>query len=126
MIPSRTMKLGGVHHVSINVHDADLTGRFYIEVLGLESLARPNFPFKGHWFRAGTQEIHLIEVADHKAPDGQHFAFGVDDIDAVCASLAERGVKVSKPVDIPGAGRQAFFRDPSGNLVELNQPRRPS
>jgi predicted enzyme related to lactoylglutathione lyase len=33
-------------------------------------------------------------------------------------------VKVSKPMTIPGAGRQAFFRDPSGNLVELNQPRK--
>jgi catechol 2,3-dioxygenase-like lactoylglutathione lyase family enzyme len=118
------MKLGGVHHVSINVHDAELTGRFYTEVLGLEKLPRPDFPFKGLWLRAGGQEIHLIEVADHHAPEGQHFAFGVDDIDDVCAALDARGVKVSKPMTIPGAGRQAFFRDPSGNLVELNQPRR--
>jgi glyoxylase I family protein len=118
------MKLGGVHHVSINVHDADLTGRFYTEVLGLESLPRPDFPFKGHWFRAGAQEIHLIEVADFQPPEGQHFAFAVDDIDAVCEALGEKGVKVSKPMTIPGAGRQCFFRDPSGNLIELNQPRK--
>jgi catechol 2,3-dioxygenase-like lactoylglutathione lyase family enzyme len=120
------MKLGGVHHVSINVHDADLTGRFYTEVLGLESLPRPDFGFKGHWFRAGAQEIHLIEVADFKAPEGQHFAFAVDDIDAVCAALGAKGVKVSKPMAIPGAGTQCFFRDPSGNLIELNQPRKTS
>ena len=120
------MKLGGVHHVSINVHDADLTGRFYGEVLGLEPLPRPDFGFKGHWFRAGGQEIHLIEVADHHAPEGQHFAFSVDDIDAVCEALGAKGVKVSAPMAIPGAGKQAFFRDPSGNLVELNQPRRTS
>jgi catechol 2,3-dioxygenase-like lactoylglutathione lyase family enzyme len=118
------MKLGGVHHVSINVHDAEVTGRFYTEVLGLETLPRPDFPFKGLWLRAGGQEIHLIEVADHRAPEGQHFAFGVDDIDAVCDALHARGVNVSKPMTIPGAGRQAFFRDPSGNLVELNQPRK--
>ncbi len=116
------MKLGGVHHVSINVHDAEATGRFYTDVLGLETLPRPNFPFKGLWLRAGGQEIHLIEVADHRAPEGQHFAFRVDDIDAVCAALTARGVSVSAPRDVPGAGKQAFLRDPSGNLLELNQP----
>ena len=118
------MKLGGVHHVSINVHDAELTGRFYTEVLGLETLPRPDFPFKGLWLRAGGQEIHLIEVANHNTPEGQHFAFRVDDIDGVCEELAARGVKVSKPMIVPGAGRHAFLRDPSGNLVELNQPRK--
>lgn len=109
--------------MSLNVHDAAETGRFYTEVLGLEVLPRPDFPFKGLWLRAGGQEIHLIQVENHHAPEGQHYAFRVDDIDAVCAELGARGVKVSKPMDVPGAGRQAFFRDPSGNLVELNQPR---
>ncbi|MBM4335948.1 MAG: lactoylglutathione lyase [Deltaproteobacteria bacterium] len=116
------MKLGGVHHVSINVHDADLVGRFYTDVLGLETLPRPDFPFKGLWLRAGGQQIHLIEVAGHVAPEGQHFAFEVDDIESICAALAARGVTVSPPRTLPGAGRQAFFRDPSGNLIELNQP----
>jgi catechol 2,3-dioxygenase-like lactoylglutathione lyase family enzyme len=119
------MKLAGVHHVSLNVADAVEAGRFYTEVLGLETLPRPDFPFKGFWLRAGDQEIHLIEVSDHRVPGGEHFAFRVDDIDGVCAELAARGVKVSKPMDVPGAGRQAFLRDPAGNLLELNQPRRP-
>ena len=117
------MKLGGVHHVSLNVHDAAATGRFYTEVLGLEVLPRPNFPFAGWWLRAGDQEIHLIEVPDHRTPGGEHFAFKVDDIDVACAELADKGVKVSKPIDIPGGGRQCFFRDPAGNMIELNQPR---
>jgi catechol 2,3-dioxygenase-like lactoylglutathione lyase family enzyme len=118
------MKLAGVHHVSLNVDDAEKTGRFYIEVLGLEVLPRPDFPFKGYWLRSGAQEIHLIEVKDHRVPGGEHFAFGVEDIDATCRELEAHGVKVSKPMDIPGAGRQAFLRDPAGNLLELNQPRR--
>ena len=118
------MKLAGVHHVSLNEHDAELTGRFYTEVLGLEVLPRPDFPFKGLWLRAGAQELHLIEVENHRVPGGEHFAFRVDDVDAVCRELAERGVKVSKPMEVPGAGRQAFLRDPSGNLLELNQPRK--
>jgi glyoxylase I family protein len=118
------MKLSGVHHVSLNVDDAEKTGRFYIDVLGLEVLPRPDLGFPGYWLRAGEQEIHLIQVKDHRVPGGEHFAFRVDDVDAVCAELEERGVKVSQPMNLPGAGRQAFFRDPSGNLLELNQPRR--
>lgn len=118
------MKLAGVHHVSLNVDDNDKAARFYTDVLGLELLPRPDFGFKGTWLRAGNQEIHLIEVKDHRVPGGEHFAFQVDDIDATCAELAAHGVKVSKPMDIPGAGRQAFLRDPAGNLLELNQPRR--
>ena len=32
------------------------------------------------------------------------------------------GVEVSAPTDIDGVCRQAFFSDPTGNLIELNQP----
>lgn len=116
------MKLRGVHHVSINVRDVEEAGRFYTEVLGLETLPRPDFGFPGLWLRSEAQQIHLMQVEKHEAPEGQHFAFRVEDLDQVIEELGTHGVKVSKPFDIPGGGRQAFIRDPSGNLVELNQP----
>jgi catechol 2,3-dioxygenase-like lactoylglutathione lyase family enzyme len=116
------MALAGVHHVSLNVRDADEAVRFYREVLGLEQIPRPEFGFPGFWLRSGAQEIHLIEVADHRAPDGQHFAFRVDDIDGVVADIRRHGIEVSTPFHIPGGGRQSFLKDPSGNLIELNQP----
>lgn len=116
------MKHSGVHHVSVNVHDTEEAGRFYTDVLGLEVLPRPDFPFPGLWLECGGQQIHLIEVDDHSAPEGQHFALCVADIAAARAELLERDVKVSDIFDLPGAGRQCFFRDPSGNLIELNQP----
>ena len=108
------MKLAGVHHVSLNVDDAEKTGRFYIEVLGLEVLPRPNFPFKGYWLRTGGQEIHLIEVKDHRVPGGEHFAFGVEDLDATCRELEGHGVKVSQadghsrrwPAGVPARSRR--------------------
>lgn len=112
----------GVHHVSINVDDLDRARSFYVEALGLEPLPRPDFGFPGLWLRCGSQEIHLIQVAGHVAPRGQHFALRVDDIEAVCSELRRRGVEVSQVIDIPGAGRQVFFHDPAGNLIELNQP----
>jgi catechol 2,3-dioxygenase-like lactoylglutathione lyase family enzyme len=118
------MGIAGVHHVSLNVRDAEEAARFYREVLGLEPIPRPDFGFPGFWLRSGSQEIHLIQVADHHAPEGQHFAFRVDDIDGVVAAIRRHGVEVSDPFPVPGAGRQSFLKDPSGNLIELNQPTR--
>ena len=116
------MKLGGVHHVSINVDDNDACRAFYLDVLGLRELERPDFGFAGTWLETadGTQ-IHLMETADHVAPKGQHYAFLVDDLDDAISGLADAGVKVGDPREIPGVCRQAFFKDPAGNAIELNQ-----
>jgi catechol 2,3-dioxygenase-like lactoylglutathione lyase family enzyme len=116
------MKLHGVHHVSINVDDVEKTGRFYLDVLGLERLPRPDLGFPGLWLRAGGQEIHLMQVAEHRAPEGQHFALRVEDLDGALAELAARGVTTSRALRVPNGGRQAFLRDPAGNLIELHEP----
>ncbi len=117
------MHLSGVHHVSLNVDDVETAGRFYREVLGLEVLPRPDFGFPGLWLEAGGQQIHLIQVDDHRAPEGQHFAFRVEDLDAALEDLRGKGVETSPAFEVPGAGRQSFLRDPAGNIIELNQPK---
>ena len=116
------MKLHGVHHVSINVHDAAEVGRFYIDVMGLEKLPRPDFGIPGMWLQADGQQIHLIQVEGHEAPKGPHFAFRVDDIEQAISDLRDQGVEVSNAMQIPDVGRQCFLHDPAGNLIELNQP----
>ena len=112
-----------LHHVSINVTDVDRAVRFYAEVLGLEQLPRPDFDFGGAWLGVGNgRQVHLIQ-ADVPPDRGQHFAFQVDDIDATVAALRASGVDVRGPVDVGGtSARQAFFADPDGNRLELNQP----
>ena len=119
------MKLARVHHVSLNVGDVGEAGRFYLEVLGLEQIERPDFGFPGMWLQTGDTQIHLIEEQGHQAPEGQHFAFQVADIESTIADLRDQGIEVTDPIDIPGAGTQAFLKDPSGNLIELNQPSAP-
>ena len=117
------MKLDlGVHHVSINVDNLDACLDFYVEKLGLEVLPRPDFGFPGAWLRSGGQEVHLIQIEDHSAPKGQHFAFRVADLDATRVALEAAGVEVSKPFELPG-GRQSFLHDPAGNMLELNEPK---
>jgi catechol 2,3-dioxygenase-like lactoylglutathione lyase family enzyme len=115
------MEPQGVHHVSINVRDSATSVRFYTEVLGLSVRNdRPDFPFGGAWLDVGSQQLHLIEAPvpeDH----GQHFAIGVDDLDAVVHELRASGVEVPDPKPV-GTGRQTFVHDPDGNTVELHQP----
>jgi glyoxylase I family protein len=111
----------GVHHVSINVDDVDAALGFYVDVLGLTVRPdRPDFPFPGAWLDAGGQQVHLIGGTP-PTDNGQHFALGVSDLDAVIDEIRGRGIDVSSAVPV-GTGRQAFLHDPSGNKVELNQP----
>ncbi len=115
------MLVADIHHVSINVSDLDRALGFYVDVLGLSTLPRPDLAVDGAWLAAGDgREIHLI-VADVPGDLGQHFAFLVDDIDASCAELRGRDIDVAGPFPI-GTARQAFFHDPDGNRLELNQP----
>ena len=117
------MALVKFDHVNVRTANVVVMSAFYTEVLGLEQLPRPDFGFPGAWLCSEGQQIHLMQVEKHEAPEGQHFAFRIDDMDESIAELQGRGVKIKGPFDIPGSkARQAFLRDPSGNLIELNQP----
>lgn len=116
-----TSFIADLHHVSLNVEDVGRAEAFYVNVLGLTVLPRPDFPFPGRWLDAGAgRQVHLIQT--ERVPDdvGQHFAFRTTDLDALCAHLAEHDVKVGGPKPV-GAGRQAFFHDPDGNRLEIYQ-----
>ncbi len=113
--------LRGIHHVSLNVDDVDVAQRFYTQLLGMELLDRPDLGFPGAWLRAGEQEVHLLGIETDQRVKEQHFAFRVDNLDAVVAHLAEHDVQCSKPSIIKGVCAQAFTHDPSGNLIEFNQ-----
>ena len=111
----------GIHHVSINVTDTAAAVEFYTSVLGLTVREdRPDFSFNGAWLDLAGQQVHLLEI-DMPDDRGQHFAIGVADIDAAVADIRRHGVTVSDPKPV-GSGRQSFLHDPSGNMVELNQP----
>lgn len=116
------MLLNGVQHVSINVTDLDRASSFYIDKLGLAALPRPELGVEGIWLGAGDQEIHLIVSNDPTRAPGQHFAFGVDDLDGTVEQLQSMDIKVSTVNEIPNGARQCFIKDPEGNLLEFNQP----
>lgn len=110
-----------VHHVAINVADVDEAVAFYVEALGMSLRTdRPEFGFGGAWLDVGGQQLHLVEAEPPKSK-GQHFALQVADLDGAVEELRAGGYQVSDPSPV-GTGRQAFLMDPSGNLVELNEP----
>lgn len=115
------MQFSGIHHVSINVDDLDAARAFYVDGLGLKVLERPDLGFPGLWLDAGGQEIHLLAQNAGEPLEGQHFALGVDDLEAVRIHLEAAGITLSRPQTIPGICVQAFIKDPSNNLIEFNQ-----
>jgi lactoylglutathione lyase len=62
--------------------------------------------------------------AQVSAQDKVCLTFSVEDVDASCHQLKTQGIQLTaEPTDRPGWGiRTAHFRDPAGNLIEINQP----
>jgi len=120
-------------HTRLLVADFAACFRFYSDVLGL----KPRFgsqagPYEE--FQTGQVILALFEskgMADSlpgvelKPPgDSVVLTFEVDDVDAAYESLLARGVSfVAPPADRPAwLIRTAHFRDPAGNLLEINSP----
>jgi catechol 2,3-dioxygenase-like lactoylglutathione lyase family enzyme len=109
-----------LEHAALTVDDLDAALEFYA-LLGFDSIPRPDFGSPGAWLKAGDAQIHLV-VADDPAPHAlNHVALCVGDIEASVVDLRRKGLRVSDPSPV-GDGRQAFLKDPSGNLLELNEP----
>jgi catechol 2,3-dioxygenase-like lactoylglutathione lyase family enzyme len=70
------------------------------------------------------EEGWVYVVADAPRAGSALVALIVDDLDAVVTGIAERGIEADETSTIPGAARQAVYRDPDGNLVKFGQPLR--
>lgn len=69
----------GLAHVALSVTDLARANQFYLQVLGLRELPRPELGIPGTWLAAGPGMIHLAEVAaipDPRDPIA-HFALQV-------------------------------------------------
>ena len=113
--------INGIHHVSINVKDVQESVQFYVDLLGMEQIARPDMGFPGAWLKSTGQEVHLLGIDSTPPPKEQHFAFSVDDLAAVKTAVEAAGFKCSNASEIDGVCLQSFTHDPSGNMVEFNQ-----
>ena len=70
--------------------------------------------------REGPGLIGPAQVADPASGARMQLTIPVDDVDAVCARLAEKGVPLlNGPMDRPWGIRTATFRDPAGTIWEI-------
>jgi len=121
------------------VHDPDLALTFYRDALGLElrnDVARQDF----RWITVGAPSqpgvaIVLTNYLNGSPADGEALAalvakgalngvhFHTDDLDATFEKLRASDAEiVQEPTDQPWGTRDFAVRDPSGNLVRIDQP----
>jgi len=109
-----------VWSITLTVSDLERSKAFYEKVLGLNK----KYEYSSYvGFECGGVEIGLRPKATIEiGRDSASIEFLVDDVDEEYRKLASKGVEfISKPHDEPWGGRQASFRDPDGNLLEITE-----
>jgi catechol 2,3-dioxygenase-like lactoylglutathione lyase family enzyme len=114
-----------INHVSINALDLRESADFYVDLLGAEPIAAPDFGIPVRWLALGRTQLHLFEK-DATATSQHHFAIAVDDIEPVYRAAERRDAFDdvtfgNRLVELPGDVVQLYVRDPAGNLVEFDQ-----
>jgi len=119
----------GIGAITLFVEDLQATKQFYREVFGLpvtfEDDASAVFKFGDTLINllrttAARELIEPAAVASREAGARFQFTLEVEDVDAMCAELATRGVELlNGPMDRPWGVRTASFRDPGGHIWEI-------
>jgi len=119
----------GIGAITLFVEDLDATKSFYQEVFGLpvtyEDDASAVFRFENTMINllktsAAPELIEPAVVASRDVGSRMQFTIEVDDVDATCKLLAERGVTLlNGPMDRPWGIRTASFQDPAGHIWEI-------
>ncbi|MEV7074891.1 VOC family protein [Streptomyces sp. NPDC093990] len=109
--------------VTLPVSDQDRALRFYTDVLGLTVTADRDLP-QGRWLQVapeGAQTVFTLSgpgMGGFEPGSARGIMLVTTDVDADCARLADAGIPVQGPDDLPW-GRMASFTDPDGNGLML-------
>lgn len=126
------IKIEGVTHWSIGVNDLAESEQFYAEVLGLEYRGRLGNSGMA-CFTVGGHQILLCERKDklQRTPEQDnrmHHAFTLtpEEWERAVREFHQRGIKPAEPIVYRERGffpgRELYFLDPSGNMLELRDP----
>jgi len=113
-----------INHVSVNALNLQESVDFYVDLLGAERIATPNFGIPVQWLALGRTQLHLFE-RDLKPTSHHHLGITVDDLEPVYRAAERRGAFDDEAfrnrlVELPGDVVQLYVRDPAGNLVEID------
>lgn len=125
------LKSASIDAITLFTEDLDRSREFYQEAFGLPVMFEDEnsavFKFDNTIINvlklsAAGELIEPGAVASQAAGARAVLTIGVDDVDAVCAELARRGVTLlNGPMDRPWGIRTASFTDPGGHVWELAQ-----
>ena len=109
--PVGEVTVAGYSHVAVMVDDLDAALDFYCDVLGFETLRRPDEFGPGAWLQLGTAQVH-IGVVGEMPPKGTglpHLALHIPAavFDATMDALTARGVPFLDGPERPGGLRPA-------------------
>ncbi len=127
-------RLPNVLESALYCADLDAAERFYHGALGLEVIARQ--PGRHVFFRCGEGVVLVFNpsatadpatvsggppIPRHGAEGPGHLAFRVPERDIVRwrGYLTEAGIPIETEIRWPQGGYSLYFRDPSGNSLEL-------
>ena len=137
--PENQMPLTELDHYFVRSRDLEKSRRFYCDVLGFETMARPNLPFPGYWLGVnGKVQVHMgpdaIPDADRyyfgttaaSAKDNagvvDHLAFQATDPESFAARFRNLGIPTRERYIEEIKLFQIFIADPDGLMLELNFP----
>jgi catechol 2,3-dioxygenase-like lactoylglutathione lyase family enzyme len=126
------MQVRRILETCLYVDDLDAAEQFYTKVLGLDVYSRVSG--RHVFFRCGDNMFLLFnpavtthatgEVPPHGAHGPGHAAFAISQasIDSWRDHLTRANVTIEQEITWPSGGRSLYFRDPSGNSLELATP----
>ncbi len=117
---------------ALYVNNLDEAERFYKTVFGLTTYSRGGN--RHIFFRVGDSMLLLFNPQETRQPGSTapthgavgegHTAFAIshDELDFWRKRLADLNVAIEKEHEWPEGGKSIYFRDPSGNSLELATP----
>jgi lactoylglutathione lyase len=126
-----TWSAKSVDFITLFVEDLNRAKAFYADVFGLPMVYEDEDSAVFRFANTGVNLLKADAALDLVAPGtvagpeaGSRLVFNieVDDVDAVCAQLAEHQVALlNGPVNRPWGIRTASFTDPGGHIWEVAQ-----
>jgi catechol 2,3-dioxygenase-like lactoylglutathione lyase family enzyme len=132
------MQPSGILESALYVADLDAAEAFYGDVMGLERIAK--VPGRHVFFRCGPGVLLLFDAVatrhppapDAKVPVPPHGTIGqghlcfsatAEEIEQWKAHLEANNIAIEADFEWPNGGRSIYFRDPTGNSLEIAEPR---
>jgi catechol 2,3-dioxygenase-like lactoylglutathione lyase family enzyme len=108
-----------IKNVSYAVDDVHEATAFYQDALGIT----PQFVDGARWAQFRVDGSTFALSAGEETPDGMEagavITFEVDNLVDFVRGLRDKGIAVSELREMNGHGSTCWFRDPTGNVVQL-------